>query len=112
MKRTTTIWIGFTLLALALTACGPGASDPPSGLPDDVETAVKETLSAREEIPIEEIEVVEAEEKEWSDACLGLAGEDEVCAQVITPGWKVTLRANGEMYVLHTNEDGTAVRME
>lgn len=111
------VLVVFTLLALMLAACGslggtPEPKEPATGLPGDVETAVKETLSARTGVAVEEIEVVEAEQRDWPDACLGLAEEGEMCAQVITPGWKVTARADGETYVLHTNEDGTVIRME
>lgn len=105
------------LLALLVTACGPlmGTPEEPGGatdLPDDVAMAAKEALSAETGVAVEEIEVMEAEEREWPDACLGLAEEGEACAQVITPGWRVTLRAEGETYVLRTDEEGTAVRME
>ncbi len=37
-------------------------------------------------------------------------GPDEVCAQVITPGYEVTLEYNGEQYVYHTNQSGSSVR--
>ena len=105
------------MLALLATACGPlmGTPQEPGGdtdLPDDVAMAAKEALSATTDVPVEELEVVEAEEREWPDACLGLADEGEACAQVITPGWRVTLRAAGETYVLRTDEEGTAVRLE
>lgn len=117
MKQMKTIVLGFTLLALTLTACGsrtrtPEPTEVAAELPGDVETAAKQALSTETGVAVEEVEVVEAEPRDWPDACLGLAEEGEACAQVITPGWKVTLRADGETYVLHTNEDGTAIRME
>jgi hypothetical protein len=39
--------------------------------------------------------VVEAELTEFPDACLGLAGPGEVCAAVITPGYRVVIEQNG-----------------
>jgi hypothetical protein len=103
-------------LALLATACGSlmGTPEEAGGadLPDDVATAAKEALSAETDVSVEKIEVVEAEEREWPNACLGLAEEGEACAQVITPGWRVTLRVDGETYVLRTDEEGTAVRVE
>jgi len=112
-----TSFLVIPVLLLALTACGPPVGTPEesgvvNGLPVPVETAVKEALSARTGVPVEEIDVVAAEAVDWQDACLGLPDEDEVCAQVVTPGWKVTLRAGGEAYVIHTNGDGSAIRME
>jgi len=57
------------------------------------------------------ITVVSAEEAEFSDGCLGLGGAEESCLQAITPGWVVTLSANGQEYVAHTNSNGTQVRI-
>jgi predicted small lipoprotein YifL len=109
MKR---ILLGLVLLALAMTACGPQMGEGPTELPNDVETAIKDTVSGEENVAPEDLEVVDVEQREWSDACLGLAEPGEMCAQVITPGWKVTLRGGGETYVVHANEDGTAIRIE
>jgi hypothetical protein len=58
------------------------------------------------------VEVVDFEQAEWPDACLGLPAEDEACAEVITPGWSVTLSAADDLYVVRTNELGTVVRPE
>jgi hypothetical protein len=41
-----------------------------------------------------------------------LAEEDEMCAQVVTPGYQVTLEANGEEYIFRTDETGNAIREE
>jgi hypothetical protein len=105
------------VVVVGLSACGPGPAMPgtpatPAELPSEVETAVEEALSAQTGIPVEEIEVVEAEQREWPDACLGLGEEDEACAQVITPGWEITVRAGGDDYVFRTDEEGDAIRME
>lgn len=105
------------LLLVMSAACAPRATTPaipeaPVELPRDVEAAVKEALSARIDVEVEQIEVVSAQEEEWSDACLGLGRPEEGCAQVITPGWRVTLRAEGEEYVFRTDQDGSTVRME
>lgn len=56
------------------------------------------------------VEVLSVEKKSWPDACLGLPKKDETCAQVVTPGYQVTLKAEEETKVYRTNEDGTVVR--
>lgn len=38
------------------------------------------------------------EPAEFPDAALGAPIEDEMSAQVITPGWRITLKANGKTY--------------
>lgn len=104
--------IGLLGLILIMTAGGPGQPDAGVGLPGGVETAVKGMLSSMTGVPVEEIDVVSAQEKEWPDACLGLAEQDEMCAQVVTPGWEVTARAQGQNTIFRTNADGAVVRMK
>lgn len=57
------------------------------------------------------IEVVEAEAVEWPDACLGLMRPTEMCDAVVTPGHKITLRAEGQAYTFHTDRDGYRSRV-
>jgi hypothetical protein len=109
--------LSIILITLTLSACGllsgtPQEPGAPIDLPSEVETRVKEALSGRTGVAVEEIEVVEAEQREWPDACLGLAGEGEACAEVITPGWEITLRATGEEYVFRTDETADVIRLE
>jgi len=58
-----------------------------------------------------DIDVVELEGVEWPDSCLGDAQPDEICLQVITPGYRIVLRAAGEEYVYHTDESGRILRL-
>lgn len=46
------------------------------------------------------------EEVTWSDTCLGVSSSD-LCAQVLTPGYKVTFqvsRESGKKYLYHTDK--------
>ena len=99
-------------LALALTACEPVPPDDPTDTPPEVEDAAMSGLSDATGIPMEDLEVVDAQWTEWPDACLGLGESDEVCAQVITPGWQVTILAEGEEHVVRTDDFGEEVRIE
>lgn len=74
--------------------------------------AALQSLNNSLRVGIEQIEVVSFEEVEWPDACLGLAGPDELCAQVITPGWRVLLSIEGQEYEFHTDQRGSHVRMK
>lgn len=118
MKKARRILALLGLLVLATTACGPLMGTPEQGeapldeLPADVETAVKEALGATTGAEIDEIEIVAVTETEWPDACLGLGEEDEVCAQVITPGYEIRVRAGGQEYVIRTDLQGDVVRIE
>jgi hypothetical protein len=52
------------------------------------------------------------EHVDWPDACLGLARTDEMCATVITPGWKIVLQTDTEPVIVRTDELGAIVRAE
>lgn len=93
-------------------AVHPGESPTPvsgGGYPAAV-FAARQALAAQLNIPVEQIQVDEIESTEWPDACLGLAASDEMCAQVITPGYRVLLRVDLAQYEFHTNQDGTSLR--
>lgn len=57
------------------------------------------------------IEVVGYAPAEWASSCLGLAGDGEACAEVITPGWIVDLRNGDQAATAHTDELGLQVRL-
>jgi len=77
--------------------------------------AAKEFLVIQLGVDEEEIQVVQATAVEWPDACLGIPAMDEMCAQVITPGFVITLEATvdgvGEYFAFHTDESGEALRV-
>lgn len=56
--------------------------------------------------------IMTAYKKEWSDACLGLGSTDEICAQVITPGYEVETQSVGTVMTFHTNIDGSEIRQK
>lgn len=67
-----------------------------------LQAAIKETLS-----------ITEVEEKIWSDACLGLGGTEEACADAEVPGYKVTVAAAGAILLFYrTDKFGSKVRLE
>ena len=112
--------------ALLLAACGgDGDEQPATGTPatppSTAETptpdetlpavvAARQDLAARLEQAPEDVQVVSVTPTEWPDACLGAGEEDEVCAEVITPGYEVVLRLNQTQYTYRTDQTGTNVR--
>jgi hypothetical protein len=73
-------------------------------------SAARAALATRLNISATEILILEAQETEWPDACLGIADPDTLCAQVITPGYDVRMQAVGKEYRYRTNTDGTVVK--
>ena len=60
-----------------------------------------------------EIDTVSVTPQNWPNSCLGLAGPEEVCAQVITPGFEVVLLLvdAGSLYTYRTDE-ATQTRLQ
>lgn len=125
LKRLTGIAI-LVVAASIFAACS--ADVPTDDLENDAQDAV-ETVTGSDTLPeaavmaqqvladelaatTADIQVVSTEQVEWPNACLGLAQEGEMCAEVITPGFLVTLEVNGEQYQVRTDETGGNVRIE
>ena len=51
-----------------------------------------------------DIGVRSVEQTEFPDAALGAPVEDEMSAQVITPGWRIRLTAEGQTYEYRATE--------
>lgn len=92
----------------------PATGKPDMGIdPVQPEAAFKarDFLAAQLGIPSPDIKIISAEAVEWSDSCLGLGKPEEICAQMITPGYKVILEATGQRYEAHTDQSGDTVRL-
>jgi hypothetical protein len=115
--------ISILMLTLIITACSPEAQategpiidEQPTltQLPADLTPAQRAALTALSEnvgLPVDEIKLVSTEAVEWPDGCLGVQEEGLACTQVIIPGFRVILEANGRQVEYRTNEDGTQIR--
>lgn len=76
----------------------------------DVEQQVIKQLAANLGLQESDISVVSNSEVEFGDACLGVAMEGVMCAQVVTPGHIIVLEANGMQYEYHTSADGSRIQ--
>jgi hypothetical protein len=102
-----TLWTSLLLaLALALAACsaaGVRGAHGEANVPTEAQPAVeaaKEDL--RDRMPLtEEPSVASVQAVEWSDTSLGCPQPDMMYAQVITPGYRIVLAAEGQLYVYH-----------
>jgi hypothetical protein len=93
------------VLGEPITRPGPSAGAPPEAV-----LRGQERMAVALGVAPEQIEILEVEQMDWPDACLGLAEPDEACAEVITPGWRAAVEVNGQIYELRTDETGNAVR--
>ncbi len=81
-------------------------------LPPQIQTAVLEAAAKRTSKPVSTLNIVKAQPKNWSDGCLGLAEPDELCTQVITPGWQVVVTDGLNNWIYRTNELGNLIKLE
>jgi hypothetical protein len=106
------------VLIFLFSACSQAVNQPGAvgtALPGDLPAAALEArrfLSDSLGVDFDQIRVVSAEPVEWPDACLGLPQADEACAEVITPGYNITLGVNGQTYEIHTDEQGVNIRQK
>lgn len=116
-------WILVLVCAgLVLAACGtnqsnaqatPANPDLEGAIPPDVALNVQNQISETMGVPVESIQLENIEQMEWPNSCLGLPSEgDEVCAEVITPGWLLTFNINNQEYQYRVDSTGTVIRQE
>jgi hypothetical protein len=72
---------------------------------------VRRDLSGRTGISLNRIRVISAEQRTWPDRCLGLPRPNELCAQVLTPGWRVQLSDGRNQWTYHTDARGQNFRL-
>ena len=63
-------------------------------------------LAQRLGIQESEVSLRSLAQVDFPDASLGAATEDEMSAQVITPGWRIKLEAQGQSYEYRAAEKG------
>lgn len=75
-----------------------------------VEETVAAQLASNLGLDVDDIVVVSSKDVEFPDSCLGVAVWDEMCAQVVSPGKIIVLKANGLEFEYHTSQDGRRVQ--
>lgn len=72
----------------------------------------KEDLAQRLSMSVTQINLVETAEVEWSDSSLDCPQPGMEYLQVITPGYRILLETNGNLYEYHSNRDTYVVYCE
>lgn len=94
------------LLMLSLSGCIEGEKISNESVvpeyPQVVELAKKD-LAQRLNISIEEVQLIKQEKVDWSDTGLGFPEEGKMYAQVITPGFRIILKAKERQYEYHSD---------
>ena len=106
-KKTLTWVLGLMLVgAILLVGCAglnedqatptPEADSPGEELSEEELIAlVKQDLAEREDVDVDDIGHPSVEQKTWSDTSLGCPEEGMMYAEVLTPGYQITLSIGG-----------------
>ena len=125
MRQLTISLLGLVLLAGCAVAPGafrPGAATQPVDAPQPIAAPItadqplaaenlRGLLARQLQVDLVAVTVVSTEAVAWPDGCLGAAGAEEVCAQVVTPGYKITLSVDGQEYSYHSDNQGYWARL-
>lgn len=72
-------------------------------------SAARDTLAGMLGISADQVHQVSNALTEWPDSCLGIAMPGASCDPGITPGYLITLEAQGHQFEYHTNADASVV---
>jgi len=75
-----------------------------SATKQDIVLRARRDLARRLGVSENEIGEESVESADFPDAALGAPVKDEMSAQVITPGWRIRLNAQGESYEYRAND--------
>ncbi|BAZ41371.1 hypothetical protein NIES4101_73370 [Calothrix sp. NIES-4101] len=76
-------------------------------LPQNIEDIVLSQASQQSKLPISSLKIIAFERKQWSDSCLGIPNAQTICAQVIVPGWQVTVSDGNKNWIYRIGESVT-----
>lgn len=68
--------------------------------------SARQALAQQLGLDLDEVQILMTERVEWPDSCLGVEVMDMACAQMITPGYRIVLQANGQTYEYHSDVSG------
>ena len=83
----------------------------PAKLPESLKNAVFQAASRRLNVPISQLNIVQAKPQTWNNGCLDIFNSDEVCSAALVPGWRVVVGAVDQTLVYHTNASGSVLRL-
>ena len=108
MRRLNNQSVFFAALLTLVSACTPPGPVPVRSSPDAPEQAAdaaagpegiaRAVVAERTGSPADELELISSDYEEFSDSGLGCPVEGRAYLQVITPGYRVVLKAQGQLF--------------
>lgn len=117
MKR---FLVSIMLMMILISACAPQAAATQEPAIEEQPTHINVDLTPAQRIAIsklaenlgitpDKIKLVSNEAVDWPDSCLGVSIEGIMCSQIVTPGFRVVLEADGKQVEYHTNQDASVI---
>jgi hypothetical protein len=103
--------VGLTLLVACSLIATPDVPDLSSDQLVAIDAA-QNFLATELGFRVDEMMFSGAEPTVWPDACLGLPEPGETCDPVLTPGFRVLLRARGQEIAVRVGSSARVVRLE
>ena len=117
------ILTAFLLITVALTSCAttlvqntPTPQQVSGSTPtvnndqeNTVITDAKSMLATQLQISVASIQLVDIQQVQWPDGCLGVQQPGIMCAMHVVDGYRVTLSAQGQTHEVRTNLDGSQI---
>ena len=72
---------------------------------EDAVVRARADLAARLGVSENEVAEESVADADFPDMALGAAGDDEMSGQMITPGWRIRLRAGGDVHEYRANRN-------
>ena len=85
---------------------------PQETLSAELQQIVLEAVGEQQNLPPDQLQITSAEAADWPDACLGIADPDVLCAQVITPGWAITVTDGQQTWQYRTDLDAMQIKLD
>lgn len=96
---------GITVNATVVAPINVATPLADAALIDAVDTYLRE----KHQINSGDFKLKSIENVNWADACLGINHPDKLCAQVITPGFKLIFENQQRQLIIHTDTTGRRI---
>lgn len=120
------LWVLLLVCVITLMGCSapeqrdiipPASSTIPEtqsmdSLSAEAQQAFLAKVAATQNVAVDQLQVMTVKEADWPDACLGLAGPDELCAQMVIPGWAITVSSADQLWSYRTDLEMELVKLE
>ncbi|OGO26263.1 MAG: hypothetical protein A2136_09380 [Chloroflexi bacterium RBG_16_54_11] len=93
-------YVGPIIVSPVITATSPNLTP--------AQRAAIQSASEKYGVPVDLFTIVSTEAVTWPNGCLGVVIPGVLCTDVLVDGYRIILKADGQQFEFHTNQDGTS----